>query len=194
MFKRNELVIGVKGASLGLILATVIAFAQGHFLGKSPVTLSPLQLDASLPILFSGLSAMEGYFIKLITLIVPFVIAERTSQGWQKGKIWTLLVLLLSGFALVGKLPLTWWLIAGFTCGIVMILLYVFVLRFNMIYIPVMAGVMILLDLLQYIIVDPASLSWMYVIVSAIVTIALTLLAVYGMYMARILQPKTIDN
>ncbi len=193
--QRNEHVIGLKGASLGLVLATAMAFAQGNFLAKSPIILSPLQLDAALPILFSGLSALEGYFIQLITLIVPFVIAERVSHGWQKSKGWTIVILLFSGFAMVGKLSLSWWLICGLGCGVIMILLYVFVLRFNMIYIPVMAGVMIILELLQYLFVNPATLTWGYVLISSLVTIALTLLTVYGMYMLRILQPKkAVEN
>ena len=193
--QRNEPVIGVKGASLGFVLAAAISFAQGSFLAKGPVSIDPLQLDATFPILFSGLGAIESYFVKFITLMLPFVIAERISKGWQKGKVWTLIILFFSGFSLVGKLPLEWWLLGGAVCGAVMILLYVFVLRFNMIYIPVMAGTIILLDLLQYLFVNPAALTITHVIVVGLISIGLTALTVYGMYMLRILQPKkTAEN
>lgn len=191
--QRNEHVIGLKGAGLGIILAAVIAFAQGHFLGKSPFALSPIQLDATFPILYSGLSALEGYFIQLVGLMVPFVIADKLSQGWEKKKGLTIILLILAGFALVGKLPLIWWLVGGIACGLVMALLYVFVLHGNMIYLPVMAGTIILLELIQYVLVNPAPLMIQHAVVMAIITVALTILVVWGMYMLRILQPKMND-
>lgn len=192
--KRNEHVIGLKGAGLGLVLAAAMAFAQGHFLGISPFAMSPIQLDAGLPVLYSALSALENYFIQLIGLMLPFVIADKISQGWEKKKVLTIIILLLAGFSFVGKLPLMWWLIGGLVCGAIMILLYVFVLRSNMIYLPVMVGTIILLDLLQYVLVDPAVLMLPHAIVTAIITVALTVFLVWGMYMLRILQPRKQES
>ena len=188
--QRNESVIGVKGSSLGLVLAGVIAFAQGNFLNQAPVMIAPFDLQSISPLLSSFLNALEGYFIAVISLMVPFLIAERISGSWQKQKAWTILILMLSGFSLVGRLDLGMWLIAGGICGLVMVALYIWVLRFNMIYIPVMAGTIILLELLQYAIVNPAVHTLSYVIITAITTILLSVLVVWAMHMLRILQPK----
>ncbi|MFA6618568.1 MAG: hypothetical protein WCT23_05820 [Candidatus Neomarinimicrobiota bacterium] len=188
--KRNEHVIGLKGAALGIMLAAAIAFAQGHFLAKNPFAISPLQLDAGFPVLFSILSAIENYLVQFLGLMAAFVIADKLSQGWEKKKVLTLILLVLAGFSFVGKLSPLWWVIAGLVCGAVMVLLYIFVLRSNMIYLPIMAATLILLELLQYVIIDPAVLLLPHVIFTAVITVGLTIFLVWGMYMLRILQPR----
>lgn len=188
--QRNEHVIGVKGVSLGLLFAGVIAFAQGNIFKETPVVIPLINLESIHPILSSLLSAIEEYFITFVRLMVPFIIVDRLSSGWRKKKIISLVLLFLAGFAYVGKLSIGWWLLGGTASGLLMIALYLWVLRFNMIYIPVMAAAIILLDLLQYLLVDPAVLTFFHVIITAVVTVLLAVFTVWGMYMIRLLQPK----
>ena len=187
---RNEHVIGVKGAGLGLIFAAVLAFADGHILGKTPITLSPLELETAHPLIMSFLTSIETYFITFIMLMVPFMIADKLSSGWQKRKVLTLILLLLTGFSYVGKLPLGWWLLCGVVVGLMIIALYLWVLRYNMIYVPVMASVLLLLEMLRYAIVNPAILSFPHVLISSLLYVLLSVFMVWGMYRVRLLQPK----
>jgi hypothetical protein len=192
--QRNEHVIGLRGASLGLVFAAVVAFAQGSVFKESPFVLDPFSLDTSYPILLSLLSGIEEYFVTFIRLMVPFLIADRISNAWQKKKVLTLVILFLSGFAYVGKVSLGWWLLGGSAVGLMVVILYIFVLRSNMIYIPVMAATIMILDLIQYLLIDPAVLTIYYVIVTSIVTVLLTVFAVWGTYRLRMLQPKKIKE
>lgn len=188
--QRNEHVIGIKGASLGLVFAGVIAFAQGNIFKELPIVISPIDLESMHPMFSSFLSSIEVYFMTFILLMVPFVIAERISKGWQKKKAITLILLFLSGFAYIGKLSIGWWLLGGTAVGLLIIVLYIWVLRFNMIYVPVMAAAILILDQIQYLLVDPAVLTLFHVIVTIIVTVLLAVFMVWGMYRIRILQPK----
>ncbi len=188
--QRNENVIGIKGIGLGLMFAAVVAFAQGNIFKETPVVLPLIDLASVHPILSSILSAFEEYFITFVRLMVPFIIVDRLSAGWQKKKIVSIVLLFLAGFAYVGKLSIGWWLLGGSVGGLLMVALYLLVLRFNMIYVPIMAATIILLELLQYLLVDPAILTLFHVIVSGVITFLLAVLSVAGMYRLRLLQPK----
>ena len=188
--QRNENVIGVKGVGLGLLLAGVIAFAQGNIFKETPVVIPLIDLESTSPILSSLLSAIENYFITFVRLMVPFIIIDRLSAMWQKKKIISLVLLFLVGFSFVGKLSIGWWLLGGTVSGLLMIALYLWVLRYNMIYIPVMAATIILAELIQYLLIDPTVLTLYHVIITAIVTLLLAIFTGSGMYRLRLLQPK----
>jgi len=188
--QRNENVIGVKGIGLGLLFAGVIAFAQGNIFKESAVIIPLIDLESASPILSSLLSAVEEYFITFVRLMVPFILIDRLSSGWKKKKIISLVLLFLAGFAYVGKLSVGWWLLGGSVSGLLMIVLYLWVLRFNMIYIPIMAATIIILDLIQYLLVDPAVLTIFHIVITAIVTVLLAVFTVWGMHRLRLLQPK----
>ena len=190
--QRNESIIGVKGAGLGLVFAAVTALAQGHILKEAPFTLTPMQLGTAHPVILSFLSSIESYFVTFIMLMVPFVIAEKISACWQKRKALTLILLFLSGFAHVGKLSIGWWLLGGVSVGLLMVALYLLVLRFNMIYVPVMAAVILILDMIQYLLVDPAILTLFHVILNIVVYVLLAVFTFWGMYRVRLLQPKKV--
>ncbi|MCK4531183.1 MAG: hypothetical protein KAU44_08380, partial [Candidatus Marinimicrobia bacterium] len=142
------------------------------------------------PILSSFLGAVEEYFITFVRLMIPFIVVDRLSAGWQKKKVISLVLLFLAGFAYVGKLSIGWWLLGGSVSGLLMLALYLWVLRFNMIYIPVMAAAILILDLIQYLIVDPAVLTLFHIVITAIVTVLLAVFTVWGMYRVRLLQAK----
>ena len=188
--QRNEHVIGVKGVSLGLLFAGVVAFAQGNIFNETAVVIPLIDLESIHPILSSFLGAVEEYFITFVRLMIPFIVVDRLSAGWQKKKVISLVLLFLAGFAYVGKLSIGWWLLGGSVSGLLMLALYLWVLRFNMIYIPVMAAAILILDLIQYLIVDPAVLTLFHIVITAIVTVLLAVFTVWGMYRVRLLQAK----
>jgi membrane protease YdiL (CAAX protease family) len=188
--QRNEPVIGIKGTGLGLILAAGIAFAQGYILKNMPQALPAFQTGTAHPLIMSFLTAIETYFVTFVKLMVPFVIAEKLSVSWQKRKVITIILLFLAGFAYVGKLPLTLWLVGGSAVGMLMILLYIWVLRYNVIYIPVMTAVLLILDMVRYLMADPSLLTVPHVIMNIILNILLAVFTVWGVYRVRMLQPK----
>ncbi|RKY56251.1 MAG: hypothetical protein DRP93_01790, partial [Candidatus Neomarinimicrobiota bacterium] len=188
--QRNEHVIGFKGIGLGLALAGVVAFAQGNIFKETPVIIPLIDLASIHPIISSLLSAIEEYFITFVRLMVPFIIVNHLSAGWQKKKVISIILLFLAGFAYVGKLSIGWWLLGGAVSGLLMVALYLWVLRYNMIYVPIMAATIILLDLIQYQLIDPAVLTFLHVIITAVITVILAVFSVWGMYRVRLFQPK----
>ena len=188
--QRNEHVIGIKGTGLGLVLAAGLAFTAGNVINQQPLVMAPLDLEAMHPLFASFLSAMEDYFITLVMLMVPLVIVERVSDGWKKRNVVSLVLLFLAGFSYVGKLSLGWWVLGGSIMGVLLIGLYIWVLRYNMIYVPVMTAALLVLDQLQYLFADPATLTIHHVVLTSVVTVLLSVFAVWGMYRIRILQPK----
>ncbi len=187
--QRNENVIGLKGAGLGLIFAAVVSFAQGDIFNLSPVVLSPVNLESLSPILSTILSSFESYFITFVLLIVPFLIAEKVSAGWSKAKVITAILLFISGFAYTGEYSIGMWLLGGSLVGLLTVAFYIWVLRFNMIYLPVMAAVILIADEIQYMITDPAVLSLPQTIITIIITVMLAVFSVWGMYRLRLFQP-----
>ncbi|MDZ7797841.1 MAG: hypothetical protein U5N56_12780 [Candidatus Marinimicrobia bacterium] len=147
---RNEEQVWIKGTSLGLLFAAFLAFVNSAVFKDVPQRISPAEIDSLLPALSSLFGSAETYLMMLIRLLVPFVLVRRLSSAWRKNKIQALIILFVSGFMFVGKLPLQWWLLNGAIFGMLMIGLYLLVIRYNMIYIPVMAAVVILLDTLRY--------------------------------------------
>lgn len=188
--KRTESVIGLKGVGLGLIFAAVVSFASGDVFGRMPVVVTPVDLESFSPLLSTFLMTIENYFVTFIMLMVPFVIAERLSEFWQKRKVITLALLFLAGFAYVGKLSVGLWFLGGSVVGLLMIALYIWVLRYNMIYIPVMTVTLLILEQIQYVRAAPAVNTGAHVGITIVVSLLLAVFSVWGMYRLRILQPK----
>ncbi len=187
---RNEEQVWIKGISLGLLFAAFLAFVNSGIFKDVPQRISPAEIDSLLPALSSLFGAAETYLMMLIRLLVPFVLVQRLSPAWRKNKIQALVILFVSGFMFIGKLPLQWWLLNGAIFGMLMIGLYLLIMRYNMIYVPVMAAVVILLDILRYALTDPAVFTAGHVIITAVVTIFLALLSIEGMHKIRLLQPQ----
>jgi len=188
--QRNEQVIGLKGMGLGLVFAAFVSLAQGDVFNLSPVVLSPLNLETASPILSTILTSFESYFITFVLLMVPFMIADKVSAGWSKAKVITAILLFLSGFAYTGEYSIGMWILGGSFVGLLMVALYVWVFRFNIIYLPVMAAVILIADEIQYMIVNPAVLSLPQTIITIVITTLLAIFTVWGMYRVRLLQPE----
>ncbi len=187
---RNEDIIWFKGISLGLLLAGVTAFAEGGMLKSVPNAISLGDVDSLMPILSSIVNGIENYFILLIRLMAPFVIVNRLTNAWNKNKVAALIILFLSGFMIVGDLSIGWWLLGGSVAGLTMIGLYMFILRYNMIYIPIMLATGIILNAVQYFIVDPVIYSGIHAIITIVITLIAVFFAVWKMHRLRLLQPK----
>jgi hypothetical protein len=187
---RNSEQVWVKGLSLGLFFAALTAFAQSTLFRDLPRHLAPAALDSRMPWLSALSASAEGYLTLFIRLLVPFVLVHLLTAAWEKRKVPALLVLFVSGFMFAGRLPLEWWLLNGALFGGLMIALYLLIMRYNMIYIPVMAGALMLLDAAQYALTDPAVFTAGYVIIKSVVSMLLTWLCVQAMHRLRLLQPR----
>ncbi len=179
--RRNEEQVWIKGVSLGLLFAAFAAFADSSMFRDVPQRISPLEMDSFMPAVSSLFASAERYLMMLIRLLVPFVLVQRLSDALQKNKVPALIILLLSGFMFVGELSPGWWVLNGALFGLLMIALYVYVFRYNMIYIPVMAAVIMILDAVQYLLTDPAVFSTGHFLISVITAVLLAPLSVQAM-------------
>jgi hypothetical protein len=116
------------------------------------------------------------------------VIAERL---WKKSKVAAFIILFISGFMFAGKLPPEWWVLGGSVAGVTLIALYYFVLRYNMLYVPIIATVVTILDASRYLLADPAVLSFPDSIIRIIIGIAAGVISVWGLYRIHLLKRRT---
>jgi membrane protease YdiL (CAAX protease family) len=178
-YERNESYFTLKGIGLGVGFAAVIALAKGDLLKQAPVVLSPGQLDSLMPLLSTALSGIEDYFVLLVRLIAPMAIAFLL---WKKSKAGALILLFLSGFMFAGRFEPGWWLLSGAVAGAVLMLLYYYVLRYNFLYIPIIAVVILVLGAVRTMLAAPAVLSVPDGLIRIILAIAMGVVTVWGMH------------
>lgn len=136
------------GCALGISVAGLIALAG--FLAPS---LQPYwaRYDAAgnyLPLLDASLDPVGRFIMQTALLLLVVVTVDRFTNGWtRRRELFSALVILLgmilAGARSVETLPV--WLLSGLLMGVLLLLAYVFVLRFNLTLVPLAVSVMILL-------------------------------------------------
>ncbi|MBW6458539.1 MAG: hypothetical protein K0B52_05180, partial [FCB group bacterium] len=187
-YERNESFFTLKGVGLGVAWAAVIALVKGDIFRQSPMVLAPGQLDSLLPLLSTVTGTVEEYFMLLVRLLAPMTIAFIL---WKKSKAGALILLFVSGFMFAGRLEPGWWALAGVVAGTIITLLYYYVLRYNILYIPIMVAVVMILDAVRYMIAAPAVLSLPDGFIRIILTVGLGTVTVWGMYSLSLIKRDT---
>jgi hypothetical protein len=101
-----------------------------------------------LPLLDASLDPVGRFIMQTALLLLVVVAVDRFTNGWtRKRELFSVLVILLgmilAGARSVETLPV--WLLSGLLTGVLLLLAYIFVLRFNLALVPLAVSVMILL-------------------------------------------------
>lgn len=140
------------GIAVGAILSGLEALLSQFAPAISPLWAKYAPLETYLPILSAGLEPLVQYVLMAAIFMLIFIVADNLTAGWQRKKILAVALLLLLGLVSSGVdavLSVPFWLLSGLVMGIVYLLLYLFVLRFQLAIIPIAFAVTIMLSELK---------------------------------------------
>lgn len=139
------------GLSLGFIAVALRTLALGPMPSRSPTWGHYGAADRVLPVLDPALDSLLSYLLMTSFLLLVFLAVDHYTGSWsrRKGIFSTLLIVL--GFVASGTFvdtPLGW-LVSGLTTGMILLLCYVLVFRFDLTLIPVSIAAVVILRQLQ---------------------------------------------
>ncbi len=139
------------GLSLGFIAVALRTLALGQMPSLSPNWGHYGAADGVLPVLGSALDSLLNYLLMTSFVLLVFLAVDHYTGGWsrKKGLFSTLLIVL--GFVVSGTsvdAPLGW-LASGLITGMILLLCYIFVFRFDLTLIPVSTAAVVILSQLQ---------------------------------------------
>jgi hypothetical protein len=136
------------GFALGISVAGLLALAGFLAPSLQPHWAQYHSAGNYLPLLDASLDPVGRLIMQTAPLLLVVVAVDRFTNGWSRKKapfsaLFILLGLILAGAKSVETLP--FWLLSGLAMGVLLLLAYVFVLRFNLALVPLAVSVMILL-------------------------------------------------
>lgn len=179
--ERNETSFWFRGIAFGMLITAVLALNKLRVISPGPVVLPAEYLDSLSPFLSAISEAVSGYIVLFIKMLIPFVLVFKLISKKGEGKILPLLILFLSGFTYTVKCAPGWWLLSGTVFGLLMLILYFYVLRSNILYIPLISGTVLVFDAVSVIMINPSVLSIILAIVKIVVTVLLSVLITNAM-------------
>ncbi|MFO7888830.1 MAG: CPBP family intramembrane glutamic endopeptidase [bacterium] len=140
------------GFGLGMLIVGLLAVVSALF----EPSLKPLWADYSalnyyVPILNDGLSPVPDYILSTTLFLLIITTADRLTKNWKKRKIIFAVLIILTGFLASGisTESLPFFLLIGLIKGIVYLLAYVSVFRYNLSLIPLATGSLAIVKILQ---------------------------------------------
>lgn len=192
--ERNESAFGFKGIALGVLSAGVLSLTSAGFMSDGPFMPVPLYADSQVPMISAVIAGVTEYLILLIRLLIPFVLALILERRGEKNRWTAFLLLYLSGFMFTGNCPLLCWLLSGTVYGLYMIALYLGVLRYNVLYIPFIAGVIIVLEKVQLILINPGAMTLPLALCAIAAALICMILSVWVLYRVQLEKRKICND
>ncbi len=131
------------GFSLGALIAGLSACISALFEPSlEPFWAKYSALSSFIPILGVGFNPLTGYIIGTTLFLLIFTAIARFSKGWTQRKILFSILLILLIFIITGASvnSLRFWLFSGLLTGIIYLLAYLFVFRFQLALVPLALG------------------------------------------------------
>jgi hypothetical protein len=127
----------------------------------------------------ASLDPVGRLIMQTALLLLVFVAVDRFTNGWTRKRelfsaLLILLGMILAGARSVETLPV--WILSGLLMGVLLLLAYIFVLRFNLTLVPLAVSVMILLGEVKQGVVQPIPAALPGAIIAIVLT---TLFALY---------------
>jgi len=149
--QRTLIYIGA-GLGLGMLITGLSSVVTALF----KPSLEPLWADFSalsyyIPILRSGLHPISGYILNTTLILLIISAIDNFTLGWTRKKIIFAILIVLMGFMVAGNslVSVSFFVIAGLISGIIYLLAYIFVFRFNLCLIPLATGAGVIVDILR---------------------------------------------
>lgn len=140
------------GFGVGFFIVALLSVASYLF----EPSLKPLWADYSalsyyVPILNNALNPITDYILSTTLILLIFNVADRLTKNWNKRKILFAVLIILTGFLVSGisTESLSFFLLTGLIKGVIYLLAYVIVFRYNLSLIPLVTGSVAIVEILQ---------------------------------------------
>ncbi|MDZ7359735.1 MAG: CPBP family glutamic-type intramembrane protease [candidate division KSB1 bacterium] len=140
------------GPALGALAAGVMALTVYFAPSLKPVWAAYDAAGTFVPLLKTALEPLSQFLTQGTILLLVFTAMDRFTLSWTKRKAWFSALLMLVGLIVAGARSvetLPFWLLSGVAMGLILLLAYVFVLRFHLALVPLAAGVITVLAALK---------------------------------------------
>ncbi len=140
------------GPALGALIAGVTALTVYFAPSLKPTWAAYDAAGTFLPLLETALDPLSQFLTQSTILLLVFTAMDRFTLGWTKRKVLFSVLLILVGLMMTGARSvetLPFWLLSGLAMGIILLLAYLFVLRFHLALVPLAAGAITVLAALK---------------------------------------------
>jgi hypothetical protein len=149
---RGSMIYIGAGWGLGLLIAGLSSVVSALF----KPSLEPLWADLSalsyyIPLLRDGLHPISGYILGTTLILLIITAIDNFTRGWAQKRIIFAILIVLMGFVVAGDSieSITFYIISGLISGIIYLLAYIFVFRYNLCLIPLAIGAGVMVDILR---------------------------------------------
>lgn len=142
----------LQGLSLGIFIAGVGAFLSLLESSHSPTWADYEPLNTFIPVLNISVGSISKYIIYSVIALFVFLAVDRFTAGWTKRKMLFGILLVLFGLILTGTRSvesIPSWLIGGLILGLLFLVAYIFILRYQLQLIPIAVGVLLILTTIK---------------------------------------------
>lgn len=150
--KIQDLQTILSGFSLGALTAGISAVISKFAPSMKPYWAEYSNLNNYIPALGVGLTSISGYITASVLFLLIFKAADYFTQSWTKRKVLFSIIFILSGIIIAGNASIDnimFWLLSGTAIGIILLLAYIFILRFQLALIPLAVSTSIILEELK---------------------------------------------
>jgi len=146
------------GASLGAAAAGVTALVRSLTAESEPIWADYQAASAQFPLLSDSLGPISSLILNTAVLLLVIGTADRLSEQWSCKKATAAALLIFAGIVFAGTGSISsipYWIISGVVTGVVILLLYVYVLRFDWAIVPAGITAVMLLGQVKTIALQP---------------------------------------
>ncbi len=152
----------VKGFALGMLVAGLSSAVSRLGPESDPIWASYDSASAVIPVLAGSLRPISSLILSATVLLLVIGTVNRFSKNWthKKGVYSVLLVLMGVVLAGTGGIDsILFWLASGFITGVVLLLLFIYMIRFEWGLVPLAVGALSILSQIKIVLLDahPAS-------------------------------------
>ncbi len=140
------------GIGLGLVLAGTMTLIRSFAPSLSPAWAEYDSMSSVIPILEAGTSPVIGFITSALLLLFIVTLMNQWTAHWTKRQWIIFPLFILIGLVITGDAAATsigFWLLSGCVRGLILILLYIFALRIQLSWIPVIAAIPAILSTIQ---------------------------------------------
>ena len=149
MWKREQLRKGTMetyllGSSLGLLMAGAAAVVTRFAPSLEPVWARYEALESYMPVLGEAVKMVGIFILSAVVILFVFVATDRSTHNWTRKKGFFVFIFLLIGLVTTGVDGIndfTFWLIEGLLAGVIYLIAYRFIFRFQLSLVPPAIGV-----------------------------------------------------
>lgn len=166
----------ITGYGLGFIMAALTAVGKKIMPHAFPLWPNYDPLGTTVPLLDTIIKCLIAYAQTTAYYSLFFIVINQATQHWQKNKLLFSVLLILCGFLVplqsLEALPL--WLIINICIGIIVLLIYICVIRYNSTIIPLVTASLISTHVIQQGIFNAYPYAWLAAMINVCIIISVS--------------------